>query len=60
MKRFVEYLADYIRTGKPITNQYVLGPWDEWMCNGDLWGYGDDMEKVRELAIDLGIYEACA
>lgn len=56
LKRLVEYLAGYIRTGKPITNQYVFGPWEEWMCKGDMWGYGDDMEKVRQSALTLGIY----
>lgn len=55
LKALVEYLADYITTGKTITNQYVLGPWEEWMCHGDLWGYGEDMEKVRQKATELGI-----
>lgn len=58
MKRLVELLADFIRNGKPFTNQYVLGPWEDWMCRGDLWGYGDDMEKVRQSALKLGIYKA--
>lgn len=25
-----------------------LGPWRKELCDGDLWGYGNDMEKVRE------------
>lgn len=58
LKALVEYLAHYIRTGKPITNQYVLGPWEEWMCRGDLWGYAEDMENVRQSALKLGIYKA--
>lgn len=57
LKALVKYLAHYIRTGKPITNQYVLGPWEEWMCRGDLWGYAEDMEKVRQSALKIGIYK---
>ena len=56
LKSLIEYLADYIRTGKPITNQYVFGPWEEGMCNGDLWGYGHDMERIRQSALRLGVY----
>ena len=26
-----------------------FGPFPEWSCGGDLWGYGkDEMQKVRE------------
>ncbi len=57
LKRLVEQLANHIKTGKPITNQYVFGPWEDWMCKGDLWGYGDDMEIVRKSAKELGIYK---
>ena len=32
-----------------------LGPWPQWMCEGDLWGYGDDMQTVRAKALELGI-----
>ena len=28
---------------------------DDWYCNGDLWGYGDDMQTVRENAQRLGL-----
>lgn len=57
LKALIEYMAHYIRTGRPITNQYVFGPWEEWMCNGDLWGYGDDMNIVRNKAMALGIFQ---
>lgn len=45
LRRLVEDLANYIRTGKTIRNHF--GPWPEWICGGDLWGYGDAAEKVR-------------
>jgi hypothetical protein len=54
MRRLVEYMRDFIRTGQPI-HQSQLGPWPEWTCGGDLWGYGDDMELVREKAAALGM-----
>ena len=48
-------MADWI-TGKrddfPINH---FGPWPEWVCGGDLWGYGSEMavvrDKIRELTI---------
>lgn len=38
---------NYISKGIPVP-LYQFGPWPDHYCNGDLWGYGDDMEKVRE------------
>lgn len=32
-----------------------LGPWHEWGCDGDLWGYGEDMQLVRDVAIALNL-----
>ena len=49
-KGIVEALAHYIRTGDPI-NPGHFGPWPDWMCSGDVWGYGNDMEKVRAAAL---------
>jgi len=40
MRALVEDLAEYIKTGRQIRNHF--GPWPEWVCGGDLWGYGDD------------------
>lgn len=48
LRDLCQALAAYIRTGKPIPSLY-FGPWPEWYCRGDLWGYGDDMEKVRQV-----------
>lgn len=46
-------LVEYIRTGKPLGRQ--LGPFPDWICDGDPWGYGADMELVRTRAITLKI-----
>ena len=54
LKSLIEALANYIKTGQPI-NPFFFGPWSPSTCNGDLWGYGDDMVKVREHAQRLGI-----
>lgn len=40
-------MADWIlqkRDNFPIA---YLGPWPKWVCDGELWGYGDEMEAVR-------------
>ncbi len=39
-------LRDYIRHGKPIAPGW-FGPWPDYVCGGDLWGYGEDMETIR-------------
>ena len=45
LRCLVEDLANYIRTGKKIRNHF--GPWPDWICGGDLWGYGDAIRQVR-------------
>lgn len=45
-RAIVEDLARYVRTGQPTRNHF--GPWPEWICDGDLWGYGADATKVRD------------
>lgn len=39
-------LACYIRTGEPVAPRR-FGPWPQWYCEGDLWGYGPAMEDLR-------------
>lgn len=46
-------LCDFIRSGTPATIH--LGPWPDWVCGGDLWGYGGDMETVRQAAQAAGV-----
>lgn len=48
LRTLVEKLSYYIRTGE--AQRLNLGPWPEWVCGGDLWGYGSDMELVRQAA----------
>lgn len=50
LRDFVNALAWYIRTGEPIPDCHL----SRWPDN--YWGYGDDMEKVRAKAVELGIY----
>lgn len=56
LRRLVVSLRDYIAKGH-LVNSYHFGPWPDWICAGDLWGYGDDMERVREAAARLGVVE---
>lgn len=47
MRRLIDDLAAFIRTDKPIPASH-FGPWPEWYCEGDLWGYGQEaMQALR-------------
>jgi hypothetical protein len=47
LRGIVEALANYVRTGQPI-RRGLFGPWPQWICDGDLWGYGAQaMEALR-------------
>lgn len=54
LRDLVIALRDFIRTGEPIKPGY-LGPWPAYICDGDLWGYGADMAKVRQAAVEHGV-----
>lgn len=54
LKSLVESLAVYIKSGEPV-NPFFFGPWAPSTCDGDLWGYGEDMAIVRGHAQRLGI-----
>ena len=56
IRDLVNALKEYIATGNPI-NAYHFGPWSQQLCNGDLWGYGQDMQQVRDCAFSLGIID---
>ena len=47
LRSLVSLLAHYIENGQDNVMR-MLGPWPEWICGGDLWAYGDDMQKVRD------------
>lgn len=53
LRSLVCMLRDYIRTGEQ--QRIHLGPWPDWICNGDLWGYGADMAIVRTAAEACGV-----
>lgn len=55
LRGLVSLLAEWIRTGH-MERRLNLGPWPDWVCgNGDLWGYGADMQQVRDAADRVGI-----
>lgn len=56
MQTLVVYMRKYIMTKERIPPG-TFGPWPSWYCDGDLWGYGEDMEIVREAARPFLDYE---
>jgi hypothetical protein len=54
MRAVIETLAHHINTGY-VTPSNIFGPWPSWISEGDPWGYGADMDGVREKARELGI-----
>jgi len=48
LRCLIERLRDFVRTGE--RPRLALGPWPPEFCNGDLWGYGADMQLVRDAA----------
>jgi hypothetical protein len=56
LRLLIEALRDYIRTGK-LVSPHHLGPWPDWDCDGDPWGYGKEtMQTVRDGARELEIF----
>lgn len=53
LRALVIALRDYITQSKQIGQ--ALGPFSDWYCEGDPWGYGEDMQIVRQCANRLGI-----
>lgn len=53
LKGLVECLRDFIRDGTRLSRRLFY--WPDWYCSGDLWGYGEAMEPVRDAAERLGI-----
>ncbi|MCP4990877.1 MAG: hypothetical protein GY928_34000 [Colwellia sp.] len=54
LKVLVKHLRHFIVKGELVPSSQ-FGPWPEWQCGGDVWGYGNDMERVRDCAIELEI-----
>lgn len=53
LKAFVEALSNYIKHGTPLPKHHLY--WPPWYSDGDLWGYGPDMERVRAAAQQSGL-----
>ena len=48
LRDLIKHFADYISGEAKEINMRHFGPFPEWSCGGDLWGYGkDEMQKVR-------------
>jgi len=45
LRDLIKNLGGFIRSGDPIRRRF--GPWPEWICDGDLWGYGESMGALR-------------
>jgi hypothetical protein len=56
MRDLVRALCRFVREGTKL-HPRVFGPWPQWYCDGDLWGYGDAMVTVRNAAIELEVIE---
>jgi hypothetical protein len=54
LRSLVIALRDYIAKGEKLGSCH-FGPWHSWYSEGDPWGYGKDMQTVRDLVIKLGI-----
>lgn len=54
LRALVEAFREYISHGKQVS-RFAFGPWPQDLCGGDLWGYGEDMQLVRDAAARLGI-----
>lgn len=54
MRELVKAFRDFVISGTLLPS-HAFGPWPEWYCSGDLWGYGEAMEPVREKAVELGL-----
>lgn len=57
LRNLINALKAYILVGYPVPPGH-FGPWPQSIHDGDLWGYGADMETVRAAAEKL--YEVIA
>jgi hypothetical protein len=55
LQRLIKNLRDFIKTGKKLPEQSLFFP--KWACEGDVWGYGADMETVQNYAKRKGIVD---
>jgi hypothetical protein len=54
LRTLVEMLRDYITGKREDIAMGCFGPWPAWYCDGDPWGYGAEMERVRlEIGLEI-------
>ena len=52
LQQLVRDLGLYVAKGAKIDRRH-FGPWAQWRCDGDVWGYGfDAMEELRAAIAD--------
>jgi hypothetical protein len=54
LRSLVNDFREYITKSTPLPSG-AFGPWPDYYCGGNLWGYGDDMQQVRDTARRLGL-----
>lgn len=54
LRGIINLLKRFITNGEHMPSSH-FGPWPKWLCNGDVWGYGSDMQIIRDKARELGI-----
>lgn len=60
MRELVCGFRDFVMTGKKLASR-AFGPWPDWYCGGDLWGYGKDAtEIVRNKAKECGLISSAS
>ena len=55
LRGLIVELKEYVMGDRHFLSPGRLGPWPAWLCEGDLWGYGDAMGRIRETAQTLGL-----
>jgi len=54
LRSLIQSLRDWINDESKTVPFGHFGPWQEWVCGGDLWGYGkEEMAEVRRRVIAL-------
>ena len=51
LKALIGDLQKYVKTGRKLSRGRFW--WPDWYARGDLWGYGEAMEPIRECATAL-------
>lgn len=54
LKGLVAGFREFVSKGAHVKAEH-FGPWPQYLCNGDIWGYGNDMNVIRDAALRLGV-----